>query len=109
MRTVSLLQGYLQDLVVSFRENVIRKLCPFALTGKQQQIFLVIIFVCYFVEYQYTTSYQALNDTVNTLVATNSELQKEVNFKKTQFVKASIVYIIGCYVEAKLDQCTSIK
>ena len=30
----SCFQGYLQDLVISFRESGIRKLCPLASTGK---------------------------------------------------------------------------
>lgn len=50
-------------------------------------------FGCYFVEYEYTAPYQALNDTVNTLLATTNELQAEVNVQSI-VLKYSLHYYL---------------
>ncbi|XP_065910280.1 protein kinase C-binding protein NELL1-like isoform X2 [Dysidea avara] len=78
-------KGYLQDLVISFRESGIRKLCPLAST-----------------DCEYTASYQALNDTVHTLMATNIELRAEVaELKYNLSMMEPMTQRFTCFVDGK--------
>ncbi|XP_065910763.1 protein kinase C-binding protein NELL1-like isoform X2 [Dysidea avara] len=78
-------KGFLQDLVISFREKGIQRFCHNAYT-----------------ECQYTASYQALNNSLNELMTVNYQLKNESEELKRNFsMMRETTKRYSCFIDGK--------